>query len=192
VESSTWSIEADMKLSTRRSLVVVVSLCSIHRVGAAQRTVAPPREVRQVVFVCEHGTVKSVVAVEHFNRLAKARGLAVTAISRGVRPDSAIPDPVRRGLADDGFDVSLFLPRPLVSADLSSAILVVALDADVAPIVGTIRPVMRWDGLPSVTTDYETAAARSSRKSTSWWTAWHGRAPHVGRPSNRPTFLRAA
>ena len=37
-----------------------------------------------VVFVCEHGAAKSVVAAAHFNRMARERGLAVRAI--GWRP----------------------------------------------------------------------------------------------------------
>jgi protein-tyrosine-phosphatase len=145
-----------MRSSAFRALTLVVSLCSINRGAAAQKVARPPIErTAKVVFVCEHGTVKSVVAVEHFNRLARERGLAIAAVSRGTRPDSAIPTVVRRGLSADGFDVSLFQPRPFTRVDLASAILVVALDADVAPIVGRSLPVARWDGLPSVTTDYD-------------------------------------
>ena len=35
--------------------------------------------------------------------------------------------------------------------------LVAALDADVAAVVGSAVPVVRWDGLPSVTADYQGA-----------------------------------
>ena len=115
---------------------------------------------RQVVFVCEHGTVKSLIAIEHFNKLARARGLAVEAVSRGTNPDSVVPGPVRKGLADDGFDVSLFQPRRFAANDLASALLVVAFDADVQPVVGDKLPVARWDGLPSVSANY--AAGRSA------------------------------
>ena len=108
----------------------------------------------QVVFVCEHGTVKSVVALEHFNRLARARGLAVRAVSRGTNPDTAIPPAVRRGLESDGFDVAAFQPRRLTPADLQSARLVVTLDADVGGVGGRDVPVLHWDGLPSVSTSY--------------------------------------
>ena len=44
-----------------------------------------------VVFVCEHGSVKSLVAQEWFNRRAKERGLAVRAVSRGITPDASVP-----------------------------------------------------------------------------------------------------
>jgi arsenate reductase (thioredoxin) len=115
---------------------------------------------KTVVFVCEHGTVKSLIAIEHFNKLARERGLSIQAISRGTRPDSVVPGPVARGLAADGFDVSLFRPRGLSVSDLASALLVVSFDADVQSVVAGSRPVSRWDSLPSVTANY--AAGRSA------------------------------
>jgi arsenate reductase len=112
---------------------------------------APPPKI---VFVCEHGTVKSVVALEEFNRLAKERGLNVRAVSRGTHPDSSIPAPVRAGLKADGFDVSAFRSRLFERRDVQSALLVIALDADVDSVVDGKARVDRWDRLPSVTADY--------------------------------------
>jgi arsenate reductase (thioredoxin) len=112
---------------------------------------------KHVVFVCEHGTVKSLVAIEYFNKLARERGLNVQAISRGTKPDSLVPLSVARGLTSDGFDVSAFHSRQFTSADLAGGMLVVALDADVSPVVNQALPVVRWDGLPSVTADYSEA-----------------------------------
>jgi hypothetical protein len=108
----------------------------------------------RVVFVCEHGTVKSLVAVEYFNRLALARGLHAEAISRGTKPDSVIPGVVRTGLEADGFDVSAFRPQRFTRDDAVPAILVVALDAEVETVAGGFARIIRWDGLPSVTADY--------------------------------------
>ena len=108
----------------------------------------------RVVFVCEHGTVKSLVAVEYFNRLALARGLNAEAISRGTKPDSVVPGGVRTGLEADGFDISAFRPQRFTRDDAVPAILVVALDADVGTVASGLAPVIRWDGLPSVTADY--------------------------------------
>lgn len=112
-----------------------------------------------VVFVCEHGSVKSLVAIEHFAPLAGAAHLDLRAISRGTKPDSVVPAIVRSGLAADGFDVSAFRPRQFSPEDLTSAILVVALDADVDPVVRERVPVIRWDGLPAVTENYGRARA---------------------------------
>jgi hypothetical protein len=42
----------------------------------------------QVLFVCEHGNVKSLMATSYFNQMAQERGLAFRAVSRGSAPDS--------------------------------------------------------------------------------------------------------
>lgn len=44
---------------------------------------------RQVVFVCEHGNVKSLMAASYFNQLAEQQGLPFRALSRGSAPDSS-------------------------------------------------------------------------------------------------------
>src|ERR1700755_547517 len=100
-------------MSLRMAVMTLMLICATARLNQAQRAVEPTRhEKDRVVFVCEHGTVKSVVALEHFNRLAEARRLDVVGVSRGTRPDSVVPDVVSRGLLLDGFDVSLFSPQP--------------------------------------------------------------------------------
>jgi len=109
---------------------------------------------KKVVFVCEHGAAKSVIAREHFVRLARARGLRVDAIARGTDPDPEIPESVLRGLREDGFDVMQSAPRGLVTGDLQSAMLIVSFDADVSSIVGDEIRREKWDGLPSVKADY--------------------------------------
>src|SRR5215468_10992232 len=48
----------------------------------------PARSVTDVVFICEHGAAKSVIASEYFNKLAAERGLAVRAIARGAVPQA--------------------------------------------------------------------------------------------------------
>src|SRR5687768_4809321 len=63
-----------------------------------------------VVFVCEHGTVKSVIALAYFRQLAQERHLNIRAISRGTAPDSAVPARVREGLRLDGLVLGPFSP----------------------------------------------------------------------------------
>jgi protein-tyrosine-phosphatase len=85
---------------------------------------------RTVVFVCEHGSVKSVVAMEWFNRLAREGGLKLQAVSRGVTPDAAIPGEVEQNLVRDGFRVTGFKPRRLSPSELREALLVVGIGVD--------------------------------------------------------------
>lgn len=118
---------------------------------------APARGVQHVVFVCDHGTVKSLVALEVFNRLAAARGLRAEASSRGTKPDAQVPVVVRNGLAADGFDVRAFRAQLFTRRDVAPGALVVALDADVDSVVAGRATVVRWDGLPSVLANYTEA-----------------------------------
>ena len=41
-----------------------------------------------VLFVCEHGAAKSVIAAAYFNQLASEKNLDVRAIERGTNPDT--------------------------------------------------------------------------------------------------------
>jgi len=142
----------------RSLLLGAVTLVFAHGIATGQAK--PKSDSSHVLFVCEHGTVKSVVALEHFNRLAAARGLSIRAVSRGTRPDTIIPTPVRRGLEADGFDVASFQPRRLTANDVRSALLVVTLDADVSAFDAGRIPIAQWDSLPSVTASY--SAGRSA------------------------------
>lgn len=57
---------------------------------------APPAS-RRIVFVCEHGAAKSVVAAAHFNRLARERGIPYHAVAKGADPQAELaPSAVSR------------------------------------------------------------------------------------------------
>jgi hypothetical protein len=71
-----------------------------------------------VLFVCLHGSAKSLIAAEYFNRLAAARGIGARATSAGTEPDDTIPPHVTRGLGDDGIDVAGRRPRHPAPADV--------------------------------------------------------------------------
>jgi len=111
-----------------------------------------------VVFVCEHGSVKSVVAMAYFTRLARERHLPLRAISRGTNPDPRVPALVREGLKADGLPLGSFTPRKFSAADLGSAIAVISFDQpSVADIVAGRLPSSTWDGLPAVSENYAVA-----------------------------------
>lgn len=108
----------------------------------------------KVVFVCEHGAVKSMMAAVLFNRVAAERGLAARAASRGTVPDSMVPALVREGLRAEGADVGDAHPVGLGPADGIDARLFVSFDVDVPAGVSRGAPVRRWDGTPSVMRSY--------------------------------------
>src|SRR5215813_6591047 len=74
-----------------------------------------------VVFVCEHGAAKSVVAAAHFNKLARERGLNLRAIARGTNPDKEIAPKAALGLQTDGLTSSESAPKRISKADLTNA-----------------------------------------------------------------------
>ena len=47
----------------------------------ALMTAPEPKPAGTVLFICEHGSAKSVVAAAHFNQIAADRGLPYRAIS---------------------------------------------------------------------------------------------------------------
>jgi protein-tyrosine-phosphatase len=109
-----------------------------------------------LVFVCEHGSVKSVMAAEWFNRLAAERGLALRAVSRGLTPDASVPPPVVEHLASEGFDVRAFAPARLTESDVSAAMKVVSLGADTTAVVRSADvPEERWDDIPPSAGGYD-------------------------------------
>lgn len=115
-----------------------------------------------VLFVCLHGSAKSVIAAEHLTRLASERGLTIRALSAGLEPDDDIPPHVIAGLAADGFDVHDRVPRGVDADKLNTADYVVSFGCDVGPRAsapaGETR-FIRWDDVPAVSDDY--AIARS-------------------------------
>jgi arsenate reductase (thioredoxin) len=56
---------------------------------------------QKIVFVCEHGAAKSVIAADYFNKLAAERGLNYEAVCRATAPDSTLNPGTRAGLKAD-------------------------------------------------------------------------------------------
>lgn len=126
---------------------------------------APVQTVRaeepRIVFVCEHGSVKSVIAMQLFNRTAAEGGVAVRAVSRGLTPDAAVPQAIAAHLAEDGLAPGGFVPKAFSKADLSGASRVIAIGVDPGVVTkGSKVPVESWDDIPAASEDY--AASRDA------------------------------
>jgi arsenate reductase (thioredoxin) len=116
-------------------------------------------QAARVVFVCEHGAAKSVIAAAYFNKLSSERGLNLSAIARGTSPDPEFSTATVAGLKADGFDVPPGRPRRLQTNDVLSAQLVVTLGAELPHHAMPARRA-EWNDTPSVSADY--SAARDS------------------------------
>jgi protein-tyrosine-phosphatase len=114
------------------------------------------KQTRAVVFVCEHGSAKSVIAAAHFNKLASERNLKIRAISRGTRPDREIAPKAADGLRADGIALDGEKPRRLSKADVSRGLRVVTFCELPEPYKKGIR-VEPWNDVPTVSEDYNKA-----------------------------------
>lgn len=108
-----------------------------------------------VVFMCQAGGAKSVIAASYFNRAAQEQGLPFVATAVAAEtPYDAVPEPVTQFLANEDIDVASFKPRHVTDDDLSSATKVVSIGCDVAN-----TNIERWDDVPKVTDDLPGSAA---------------------------------
>jgi arsenate reductase (thioredoxin) len=126
----------------------------------ARQPQAPARQPQapaQVVFVCEHGAAKSVVATAYFNKLAGERGLDVHAIARGADPQDQPSVSAVQGLRSDGLAPGGDLPRPLSADELKRSTRVVAFDCG-QPTMRALRGLGAcWDDVPATGDDYARA-----------------------------------
>lgn len=114
------------------------------------------KQEQTIVFVCEHGSAKSVVAAAHFNRLAVARGLGLRAVSRGTDPDADIAPAAASGLRADGLVAGERSPAKLTQADAAAAARVVTF-CELPEACTTAAPVECWDDVPPVSENYARA-----------------------------------
>jgi len=106
-----------------------------------------------VLFVCLHGSAKSVIASQYFRRFAAERGLAAESVAAGTEPDAVIPPGVVEGLRGDGIDVAGLQPRPVMRTDLERASLVVAFGCRLDDPPRGLA-IQRWDDMPAVSEDF--------------------------------------
>lgn len=132
-------------------LAVLVTLVLPH---AAMSQRAAANQQKTVLFVCEHGTVKSVLAKVLFEQYAREAGLSMRAESRGTHADSVVPPWMINSLALDQIQLGTWQPRTLRPADLSNAAYIVSFDVSPDATAAAGAPREQWDGLPSVSQDY--------------------------------------
>jgi arsenate reductase (thioredoxin) len=113
----------------------------------------------EVVFVCEHGAAKSVIAAAHFNRIAQQRGLNVRAVARGTNPDPEVAPKVVAGLHAEGLKEITTKPQLVSERDTADAKRIVTLGCKLPHKAETTD----WNDIPSPGANY--AAASSAIRS---------------------------
>jgi hypothetical protein len=152
-------------ICTLRSLARAASVVAVAALFVAASLVAAPAMAADrgsapatVMFVCEHGIAKSVLAASLFNRAATERGLAVRALARSTHPADTMPPVLAERLSEVTGEQIASPAAQVQVEEVDSASVIVVFDVD-APWAARAN-VRRWDGLPSV--QRELAAARAA------------------------------
>jgi protein-tyrosine-phosphatase len=135
---------------------LTATLCALAQGQSAGASKSMASSDSLVVFVCEHGAAKSVVAATYFNKLATDENLKVRAIARGVTPQEDIAVSAATGLRADGLVWSDQKPKAVLKEEISGAVRVVAF----CPLPDGYRrgsKVEEWNDVPTVGEGYDKA-----------------------------------
>jgi len=127
---------------------------------AAQTAEISAAKPASIVFICEHGVSKSMVAAMLFNRIAEQRGLTVRAVSRAVSPQTLatkVPPRLVQNMDDDGFPIRDFRPQAVTTTDASGAtrVVVIGYDGNIEAIGSAAAE--HWDDVPPASLEYDDA-----------------------------------
>jgi len=101
-----------------------------------------------VVFVCEHGAAKSVIATAYFNKLAAERGLPYRATFRGTSPQEALSVRAVQGLTADGIPIPAGAPTAIGDADIASATHIFAIGCALPAAAQSSGKAKDWSDVP--------------------------------------------
>ena len=134
---------------TRRGtalLIIAVAACTA--TAFAQATLGPSAANPKVVFVCEHGAAKSVIATAYFNKLAAERGLTYRATFRGTSPQEALSVRAVAGLKADGVAIPAGAPAAIASADIEKATHIFAIGCTLPAAAHKSGKARDWSDVP--------------------------------------------
>ena len=111
---------------------------------------------KRIIFVCEHGAAKSIIAAAYFNKLAGEKNLNIHAIARGTNPDPELSPKTISGLHADGLTPTELIPQKLALADIESAQSIVTFCELPEEYQNKVK-IEKWDNVPPVSENYEKA-----------------------------------
>jgi len=138
--------------------VVLVLMLTLLAPG---QTVQDPRATiaPEIVFVCEHGAAKSLIATAYFNKLAIDRGLPYRATFRGTAPQEALSVRAVEGLKADGVPIPGGTPTALGQGDIAQATHIFAIGCELPNAAKQSGKAGDWNDVPD---DQGYAAMRDS------------------------------
>lgn len=109
-----------------------------------------------IIFVCEHGAAKSIIAATYFNKLATERHLDVYSIARGTNPDSELSPKTIAGLQRDNLSPIESAPQKLTLAEVESAERIISF-CELPQKYQNKTSIEQWNDIPPVNANYEIA-----------------------------------
>jgi len=116
--------------------------------GEAQITAKPTPSAPAIVFVCEHGAAKSVIATAYFNKMAAERGLPYRAEFRGTDPQEALSVRAVAGLKADGVAIPSGAPTKIGAADIAKATHIFAIGCTLPAAAVSSGKAKDWSDVP--------------------------------------------
>jgi protein-tyrosine-phosphatase len=115
---------------------------------AASQVSPTPANSSAIVFVCEHGAAKSVIATAYFNKLAAERGLPFRATFRGTAPQSDLSVRTLDGLRADGISVPPGKPSAIADEDVAHATHIFAIGCTLPAKAAASGKAADWSDVP--------------------------------------------
>jgi protein-tyrosine-phosphatase len=125
-------------------LALMMRIIGLLWVGQAPTATIAPR----VVFVCEHGAAKSLIATAYFNKLAADRGLPYRATFRGTAPQEALSVRAVEGLKADGVPIPDGKPAALAPGDIAQATHIFAIGCELPDAARESGKADDWNDVP--------------------------------------------
>jgi protein-tyrosine-phosphatase len=126
--------------------MMTIALSVLLLLGGQASTAADPPP--GVLFVCEHGAAKSLIAALYFNKLAAERDLPVRAAFRGVTPQDDLSARAVKGLRADGFAIPDEKPSAIAPDDVIGATHIFAIGCTLAGAAASSGKAVSWDDVP--------------------------------------------
>ena len=145
-----------MTKSGIRTGLALVLMAALAGAGSAQGS-----GDEKIVFVCEHGAAKSVIATAYFNKLAAERGLPDRATYRGANPQAELSVSALKGLREDGLAVPSAKPSVITTGDVTKATHIFAIGCSLPAQAASSGKAESWDDVPD---DQGYAAQRDAIK----------------------------
>jgi arsenate reductase (thioredoxin) len=101
-----------------------------------------------VIFVCEHGAAKSVIATAYFNKLTAERGLPYPATFRGTTPQDNLSVRAVEGLRADGLTIPSGKPAGISEADVAEATHIFAIGCTLPTAAAKSGKAADWTDVP--------------------------------------------